>query len=397
MPTVSADHVAAARVNLTVSGVAAALTGGAWAGVVEARFGGDAEGSVVIVSSVPVPVQEETKIAPRIRSSNRLGGVHVLPIVSAAMKLLRRCARSTATVLVATAWLITACGSSNPLGGVATSVKSIVVGSADFPESKVVAEIYAQALQINGFQVGRRLGIGSRESYIPALKDHSIDLVPEYIGNLLLYFAPDATVTMLDAVELELYKRLPGDLSILTPSPASDTDTVSVTATTAASWNLKTIADLAAHSADVKFAAPSDFQSRPSGLAGLRQKYGLDIKPANFVAISDGGGAVTVRALVGGTATAANIFSTSPAIRSNHLVVLDDPGHNFLAGNIVPLVNSQKKSDLLKDVLDAVSARLTTPGLADLNSSVSGNSGLDPDQAARNWLRDNGFEHPVKQ
>ena len=108
-----------------------------------------------------------------------------------------------------------------------------MVGSGDFPESEIIAEIYAQALQANGFDVGRRMGIGSRETYIPALKDHSIDLVPEYIGNLLLYFAPNSTATMLDAVELELYKRLPGDLSILTPSPASDTDTVTVTSETA--------------------------------------------------------------------------------------------------------------------------------------------------------------------
>ena len=79
-----------------------------------------------------------------------------------------------------------------------------MVGSGDFPESQIVAEIYAQALQANGFDVGRRMGIGSRETYIPALKDHSIDLVPEYIGNLLLYFAPESTATMLDAVELEL-------------------------------------------------------------------------------------------------------------------------------------------------------------------------------------------------
>jgi osmoprotectant transport system substrate-binding protein len=105
---------------------------------------------------------------------------------------------------------------------------------------------------------------------------------------------------------------------------------------------------------------------------------------------------VTVRALVDGTVTAANIFSTSPAIPQNHLVVLDDPDHNFLAGNIVPLVNSQKKSDRLKDVLDAVSAKLSTLGLADLNAAASGNSGIDPDVAARNWLRDNGFDHPIR-
>lgn len=122
-----------------------------------------------------------------------------------------------------------------------------------------------------------------------------------------------------------------------------------------------------------------------------------DIAPGNFVTINDGGGAVTVRALVEGTATAANLFSTSAAIPQNHLVVLEDPEHNFLAGNIVPLVNSRKKSDHLKDVLDAVSAKLTTAGLAELNAAVSGNSGVDPDQAARKWVRDNGFDHPVRQ
>ena len=317
--------------------------------------------------------------------------------MSVAMSMLGRRGYRAAAWLAGLCVFVAACGSANPLGAASGNMNSIVVGSAGFPESKIIAEIYAQALQTNGFNVGRRLGIGSREAYVPALKDHSIDLVPEYIGNLLLYFEPNETVTMLDAVELELYKRLPGDLSILTPSPAGDTDTVTVTAETAANWNLKTIADLAAHSPEVKFAAPSDFQSRSSGLVGLRAKYGLDIAPGQFVAISDDGGAVTVRALVDGTVNAANIFSTSPAIMQNHLVVLDDPEHNFLAGNIVPLVNSQKKSDLLINVLDAVSAKLTTPGVAALNAAVAGNSGIDPDQAARNWVRDNGFDHPIKQ
>jgi osmoprotectant transport system substrate-binding protein len=302
-----------------------------------------------------------------------------------------------AAVWLATVCLVAACSNSDPLGPQMRSPKSIVVGSGDFPESEIIAEIYAQALQANGFEIGRRMGIGSRETYVPALKDHSIDLVPEYIGNLLLYFAPDSTATMLDDVELELYKKLPGDLSVLTPSPASDTDTVTVTGGTAADWNLKTIGDLAAHSPDVRFGAPSAFETRPSGLPGLRQKYGLNIAPGNFVAINDGGGAVTVRALVEGKVTAANIFSTSPAMLQNHLVALEDPQHNFLAGNIVPLVNSQKKSDHLKDVLDAVSAKLTTSGLAGLNAAVSGNSGIDPDQAARNWVRDNGFNRPIGQ
>src|ERR1700694_4901285 len=100
--------------------------------------------------------------------------------------------RSWGLTLVALLALITAaCGSSNPLGGGAVSgdLKSIIVGSADFPESKIIAEIYAQSLEANGFTISRQFGIGSRETYVPAVKDHSIDLVPEYTGNLLQYFA----------------------------------------------------------------------------------------------------------------------------------------------------------------------------------------------------------------
>jgi osmoprotectant transport system substrate-binding protein len=271
----------------------------------------------------------------------------------------------------------------------------VVIGSADFPESKIVGEIYAQALTANGFTVGRQFGIGSRETYIPALRDHSIDLIPEYTGTLLQYFDPASIVTRPEQVELALDRALPGDLSILTPAPADDTDTVTVTAATAQKWNLRSIADLAAHSAEVTFGAPSEFANRPQGLPGLKASYGLDIKPDNFVSISDGGGPATVRALLDGTVTAANIFSTSPAIPQNNLVVLADPKHNFLPGNVVPLVNSQKKSDPLKKVLDAVSARLTTRDLTELNTAVSGNSGVDPDEAARDWLRANGFDKPI--
>jgi osmoprotectant transport system substrate-binding protein len=294
---------------------------------------------------------------------------------------------------------IAACGSANPLGGGAVSgdLKSIVVGSADFPESKIIAEIYAQTLEANGFTVGRQFGIGSRETYIPAVKDHSIDLIPEYTGNLLQYFDPKTKSTDPTAVELALYRALPGDLSILTPSPANDQDTVAVSQATAKKWNLKTIGDLAAHSPEVKFGGPSEFQTRAEGLPGLKANYGLDIAPANFISISDGGGPATVRALVDGTVTAADIFSTSQAIPQNNLVVLEDPKNNFLAANVVPLVASQKMSDQLKTVLDAVSAKLTTQALIEMNTATSGNSGVDPDQAARKWVQDNGFDKPVQK
>ncbi len=128
-----------------------------------------------------------------------------------------------------------ACGSSNPLGGgeVSGDLKSVVVGSADFPESRIIGEIYAQALEANGFTVGRQFGIGSRETYIPAVQDHSIDLIPEYTGNLLQYFDKNTKATTPDDVLLALFRALPGDLSILNPSPAEDKDTVAVSEATA--------------------------------------------------------------------------------------------------------------------------------------------------------------------
>lgn len=309
----------------------------------------------------------------------------------------RRLLTTTALAILFPAALVVGCGSSNPLGGGSASgdLKSVVVGSADFPESKIVAEIYAQALQANGFTVVKQFGIGSRETYIPALRDHSIDLIPEYTGNLLQYFDPKSSAAKPGDVELALRRSLPGDLSILNPAPANDSDTVTVTAATAQRWNLKSIADLVPHAAEVKFGAPSEFLNRAQGLPGLKAKYGLDIKPDNFVAISDGGGPATVKALSGGTVTAANIFSTSPAIPQNKFVVLEDPKNNFLPGNVVPLVSSQKMSEDIKKVLDEVSARLTTEGLTELNAAVSGNSGVDPDEAARQWVAENAFNIPI--
>ncbi|MGU3503073.1 ABC transporter substrate-binding protein [Mycobacterium sp. C31M] len=297
-------------------------------------------------------------------------------------------------VLIAAVTALAGCGSSNPLGGgeISGDLKTIAIGSADFTESKIIAEIYAQALEAKGFTIRRQFGIGSRETYIPAVQDHSIDLIPEYTGNLLQYFDAEATATTSDEVLLGLLKALPGDLSILYPSPAQDKDTLAVSEATAQRWNLKSIADLATHSAEVKVGAPSEFQTRQTGLVGLQQKYGLQIAPANFVAISDGGGPATVQALTSGAVTAANIFSTSPAIEKDKLVVLEDPENVFLAANVVPLVASQKLSNELKTVLDAVSAKLTTEGLIELNSSVEGNQGVDPDEAAQKWIADNGFD-----
>ncbi|MDI9915716.1 ABC transporter substrate-binding protein [Rhodococcus sp. IEGM 1379] len=296
---------------------------------------------------------------------------------------------AAATVLSLAA--LTACGSSdsNP------DPNTIVVGSANFTESETIANIYAEALRVNGFDVSTSFNIGSREAYIPALKDGSITLIPDYTGNLLQYLDPAATATSSEDVLAALPAALGSELVITTPASAQDKDAVVVTKETADKWNLKTIADLAPHSAEVKFGAPAEFQERPVGLPGLKANYGLDISASNFVPIADGGGPTTVKALASGDVTAANIFTTSASIPANNFVVLEDPKNNFPAQNVVPVLRASASSDKLAAVLDAVSAKLTTEELLALNVSVSGDSKTEPAAAAKAWIAAQGLDKPV--
>ncbi|MGK2242344.1 MAG: osmoprotectant transport system substrate-binding protein, partial [Rhodococcus sp. (in: high G+C Gram-positive bacteria)] len=237
--------------------------------------------------------------------------------------------------------------------------------------------------------------VGSREAYIPALKDGSISVIPDYTGNLLQYLDPDSTATSSADVLAALPAALGSELAIATPASAEDKDAVVVTKETADKWNLKTIADLAPHSAEVKFGAPAELQERPAGLPGLKSNYGLDISAANFVPIADGGGPATVKALSSGDITAANIFTTSASIPENNFVVLEDPKNNFPAQNVVPVLRASKSSDKLKTVLDAVSAKLTTEELLALNVQVSGDTKTEPAAAAKAWVTAQGLDKPV--
>lgn len=312
------------------------------------------------------------------------------------MVAVRRAAFAAAVLTIVLT--LAACSNADPLrgpGGGNHDPNSVVVGSANFPESETVADIYAAALAANGFAVNTHLDIGSREAYIPALRGGSIDLIPDYTGNLLQYLNPGATQTASADVTAALRAALGSGLAIGTPAPGADSDAVVVTKATAQRWRLRSIGDLAAHSGDVRFGASAEFQDRPDGLAGLKRNYGLDISASNFVPIADGGGPATVKALTSGQITAADIFTTSPAIKANGLVVLADPKQNFAAQNLVPVFNAAKRTAKLLAVLDAVSAKLTTDGLTALNESVSGPDKTEPDEAAAEWLAAHGLNRPI--
>ncbi|QNG18093.1 ABC transporter substrate-binding protein [Rhodococcus triatomae] len=295
---------------------------------------------------------------------------------------------------------LAACGGgSDPLSasgeGSGDDPNAVIIGSANFPESETVANIYAEVLRVNGFDVETRFNIGSREAYIPAVRDGSIDVIPDYTGNLLQYLDSDAVATSSDDVDAALPAALGDDLVLAAPAPAEDKDAVVVTRETADRWNLTTIGDLAPYSAEVTFGAPAEFQERPVGLPGLRARYALEVSPGNFVPIGDGGGPATVEALASGRVTAANIFTTSPSIVANDFVVLEDPENNFPAQHVVPVIRAAKSSDKLTSVLDAASAKLTTEELIALNTEVSGDAKVEPAAAAQQWVAAQGLDEPI--
>ncbi|WP_426321118.1 ABC transporter substrate-binding protein [Microbacterium sp. E-13] len=285
------------------------------------------------------------------------------------------------------AMALAGCASSNPLtgdsteGGKTGDSSTIVIGSQAYYSNEIIAEIYAQALEANGFTVKRDFNIGQRDAYIPSLEDGSIDLFPEYTGNLLQFFEPDTTATTPDDVYAELQDALPDGLTVLDQSSATDQDSYNVTADFAEKNGLTSIADLAGIEGLVLGGAP-ELEERPYGPTGLKEVYDVDV---SFQATAD----TTVDELVAGNIQVANVYSADPRIKTDDLVTLTDPKGLFLASNVVPVVNADI-ADEIADVINAVSAALTPEGLVALNveSTVDERSSKD---IAKDWLADNGL------
>lgn len=287
---------------------------------------------------------------------------------------------------------LSACGGGggDPLSGggdnEGSSGSEVVIGSADFTESQLIASIYSQALQSAGVATKEQFNIGSREVYIQALKDGSIDLVPEYSGALLKYLDDKSTASTSDAVTAELKSKLPAGISMLTPSAAQDKDVLAVTKATAEKYNLKTISDLKPVAGELVLGGPPEWKTRVNGVVGLRDVYGLNFK--EFVSL-DAGGTLTMTALVNGQIQAGDLFSTDPGLATNNLVALEDDKSLFAAENVVPLIKSAKQNDTITKTLDSVSAKLTTEDLISMNAEAA--KGTNLSDIAKKWLADAGI------
>jgi len=275
-----------------------------------------------------------------------------------------------------------AAGGSTARGG---STGAIVVGSADFSESQVLGEVYAGALKAKGVNVSTKPNIGSREVYLKALQDKSIDIVPEYTGSLLAYLKGSAANNEPDTVYAAVQKALPPGLVALDKSTAEDKNSLAVTKDLAAKWNLSSIADLKAHEGDITIAAPPEFQTRVQGLPGLKAVY--DIAPRDFRPLK---GKAIVDALLNGQAQVGLIFSTDPSLVTNSFVTLKDPKLEFGSDNVVPLVRKDTVNDTITSALNAVSAKIDTATLTDLVKQVDVDK-KDASAVAKDFLSKNGL------
>jgi osmoprotectant transport system substrate-binding protein len=265
---------------------------------------------------------------------------------------------------------------------------AITVGSFNFPESVLLAYIYADALAAKGFPVRVLPDLGTRELVEPALMTGLVQLVPEYSGSALNFISLGRRPATSNAAQTYRYLTRSAarrGLVAAQPAPAQDANAIVVTAATAARYHLRSIADLA-KAPPLVFGGPPECAERADCLPGLKRTYGLRF--AAF-APTDADGPITMQALASGQIGVGLLFTTNPAIPRQKLVILADNRALQPAENITPVVRRatvDRYGPRLLDALDAVSARLTTPVLRTLNARVE-LDGLDPRKVAHEWLQ----------
>ena len=265
----------------------------------------------------------------------------------------------------------------------------IVIGSANFPEQLVLANLYAVVLEDAGFEVDTsNLNLGSREVLFPALTSGELDLVPEYSGALLAFLTEGAaTASAPEEVMEQLREELPEGVVALEPASAENKDVLVVLPETAEEYGLESIADLADVAGELTAGGPPEMETREQGLPALAEVYGVEF--AEFRPL-DAGGPLTTEALLSGQIDVGRMFSTQGVIDEEGLVVLDDPENLSPAQQIVPVMREEVLTEEIRTALNDVSATLTVEDLTAMNRQVEVDQ-EDPDAVAQQYLEDNGL------
>ena len=265
----------------------------------------------------------------------------------------------------------------------------ITVGSFDFPESVLLAQIYGQALAASNFPVRILPNLGPRELVDPALIEGLVQLVPEYAGSALEFISLGRLSATSDAgAANRALARAAAARGLVAahPTPAQDANAIVVTAATAARYRLRSIADLARVAPQLVFGGPPECPERAYCLPGLQRAYGLRFKA--FIPL-DAGGPLTLQALEAGNVGVALLFTTDPGIPARHLVILADDRRLQPAESIVPLVRRDvvvRYGPNLVALLNRISAWLNTGTLRALDAQVE-LDGHEPRSVAKAWLR----------
>jgi osmoprotectant transport system substrate-binding protein len=266
---------------------------------------------------------------------------------------------------------------------------AITVGSANFPENVVLAEIYAGALAAKDFDVSKKLNVGSREALMPALERGDITVTPEYTGALLA-FLTDAKSEAKETAEqvTEIKAELPSSLTLLEPSAAEDKDTITCNKETVDKYGLKSIEDLAKVGNEITIGGPPEFAERAGfGIKALKRVYGAEFKKFQPLDVA---GPLTVAALKDNKVQCANLFSTQSAIVENGFITLEDPKGLVESEAVVPLIAKDAATPEVTETLDAVSAALNTENLKELVKRVEVDKD-DAESVAADFLSEQGL------
>ena len=270
------------------------------------------------------------------------------------------------------------------------SSTTITIGSTNFPEQVIVANLYSDVLQHAGFKTNLRADLGTRTAVEPALAHGSLDLYPDYAGSLLVFLKKNDTAqatqlsTDLPALKAAL---APQGATVLTPAPATDVNVFAVTKATAAKYHLTTLSSLAPVAPKLSFGAPPECPTYAYCLLGLKNVYGIHFKA--FVS-TDEAGPITVAYLKNGKVDVAEFFSSDGAIAENGFVELTDNKHLQPADHLIPVIRKSVDTAAVASALNAMDAKLTETALANLDTDVSVDHDA-PNTVAAQWLKSEGL------
>jgi osmoprotectant transport system substrate-binding protein len=265
----------------------------------------------------------------------------------------------------------------------------IQLASFDFPESELLGELYGQALAQHGFPVEQVVQLGAREVVAPALEQGKVDMVPEYQGSALNFLNDNDRDRVATADPALTHARLeqafaPRGVSVLAFAPAQDRNAFVVSGDLARRNGMGKLSDLAPMAGQLTIGGPPECPQRPLCLRGLEELYKLRF--ARFEPMPSR--AVTAAALQTGEIDVGMIETTDPSLVGADLVQLADDRRLQPADNVVPVVRREildAYGPPLVQLLDTVSAQLTTVELSKLNLQVA--KGQVASDAAEGWLR----------